>query len=222
MKRSIDASSDSTKKAKSSNDDVVQAQPELMPRIPAIPPEAPLSEAAKADLQRKYRFKYQKIPAKVYGSEDKKLWPEIASSVFKTQVDIHNNVHASHYIRGWFLEHDGLRAPPPKPPRSAYSVYYNEQKTLWCRTHGKWNQKRDSKKIGAMWKGLTEDVQQVYHTKRDNSVAQFKANDTFWKEEAEKWGLEKAKKHSGEDCDPEKLARNYGMSADQFYFYKWW
>jgi hypothetical protein len=77
-----------------------------------------------------------------------------------------------------------------------------------------------------MWKALSEDEQKAYHNKYDKIVAQCNVNDEFWQAEAEEWGKNKILKlkESGEESDPEKRVRlkmNH-LSADDFYYYKWW
>lgn len=243
MKRSINDAepveqpdSDSAKKQKvvsdNANDDndddddgTLQPQDNRMPKIPATPPEVPLTEEEQAEIKRKYSKSYQTIPKSVYRSKDYNLWPKIAYTVFRSQVNIHNSAYASDYIRHWFVEHEGLREPPPKAPRSAYAEYFRIKKHEWFLKHGKFTSK-DNKKIAAMWKALSEDEQKAYHNKYDKIVAQCNVNDEFWQAEAEEWGKNKILKlkESGEESDPEKRVRlkmNH-LSADDFYYYKWW
>lgn len=184
----------------------LQPQLHLMPITPALPPVVPLSVEEEADLKKKYRYKYQTPPNKVYKSKDYNLWPKVATNVFASQKTIHNPAYASEYIRYWFAEHHGLRAQPPKASRSAYATYYNDQKSGWCAKHGQWNQKRDSKKIGTLWKTLTDDERKVCETQFANSVAQHTVNTNFWHEEAVKWRFEKLQRlqAKGEELDPEK------------------
>lgn len=202
-------SDDLAKKQKVTNvDDEPQPQPQpqlhLMPLFPPIPPEAPPSSEEKPTTVNKQRRYVPK--SKVYSPKDYALWPALAVNIYRSQVNIRNTDYASDYIRYWYNEHQGLCTPPPKPPRSAYSIYFNEQKSAWFQTHGKWNMKKDSKKVGAMWKELSEDDKKVYHTKMDVERTQFNANNEFWHGKAVEWRLEKVQrlKASGEEFDPKK------------------
>lgn len=161
MKRSNDddepveqpADSESAKKQKVTNDNdddnnddgkvqqELQPQMDLMPKIPAIPPEVPLTEEEQAVIKRKYRHTWQTIPKTIYKSKDYNLWPKIAYTVFRNQVNIQNGAYASEYIRHWFTEHEGLREPPPKAPRSAYAEYFRIKKHEWFVEHGKFTSK---------------------------------------------------------------------------------
>jgi len=59
----------------------------------------------------------------------------------------------------------------------------------------------ESKKVGTMWKALSEDEQKVYYDQYDKIVAQYNVNNDFWEAEAEEWGkgkVLKLKKVEGE------------------------
>lgn len=208
------------------DNDAVRPQLDYMPKIAATPPAAPLTEEEELELKRKYRHAYKIPPPKTYRPRDYALWPQIATNVYRQQVNIRNHTHASAYIRVWFAEHAGLRAPPPKAPRSAYSVYFNKQKSVWAATHGTFSQAKDTKKIGAMWRALAEEDKRTWHDTYDRMVAQFNANDEFWQAEAEAWGEAKLKElqEKGEETDPERRmgSKLPGLSAENFYYYKWW
>ena len=77
-----------------------------------------------------------------------------------------------------------------------------------------------------MWKALDEDTQKTHQDDYDKIVAQYKANTDFWEAEAEEWGTNKMLKlkESGEETDPEKRvsSKMNHLSADDFYYYKWW
>ena len=77
-----------------------------------------------------------------------------------------------------------------------------------------------------MWKALDEDTLKTYQDDYDKIVAQYKANTDFWEAEAEEWGKNKMLKlkESGEETDPEKRvsSKMNHLSADDFYYYKWW
>ena len=90
-------------------------------------------------------------------------------------------------MRTWFAQYHGLRTPPPKAARSAYALYYNRQKTQWNDTHGKWNQKRDSKKCGMMWQQLPGTEKATYEHQHATSHAQYTINTEYWHAEAAKW-----------------------------------
>jgi len=209
-----------------SNAALIHPQLDLMPKISATPPEVPLTTEEKAQIKQKYRHAWQTPPPKVYKPKDYALWPQIAVNVLRQQINIQNHVYASDHMRHWFAEHAGLRAPPPKAPRSSYSVYYNRQKSLWGEKHGKWSQAKESKRVGAMWRALSERDKKECDDVFDKKVAQFDANDDFWQAEAEKWGKTKQMKlkENKEETDPERRVRLKlsGLSADDFYYYKWW
>lgn len=187
---SSNCSSDLAKKQKVTNDDEPQPQLHLMPINPSIPPEAD---------PKKQRLK-------VYSPKDCALWPKIAVTIFRSQVKIHNVDYASDYMRYWYNEHQGLRTPPPKPSRSAYAIFFGEQKSVWFQTHGKWDNKKDGKKIGAMWKVWSDHDKQVYHTRFDLEKSQYNTNNIFWHTAAAEWRLEKVRRleASGEEMDREK------------------
>ena len=209
---SSDNSSNHSKKQKVANDsDELQPQTHLMQFIPAIPPEAPpeaSSSTTAADPKRhKTLREYHNVAvAKVYSAKDYELWPTIAVNVYRAQINIRNRHYASDMIRYWFDEHQGLRTPPPKSPRSAYAMFFSEQKSVWFQKHGKWNNKKDGKKIGAMWKVLGEDEKKTYVVQYDEIVAQYDTNDEFWQNNVVEWRREKIKRleSNGEEMDPEK------------------
>jgi len=205
----IASSDDLSKKQKVTNDDAKpQPQLHLMPVTPATPPQAPLPSPTPVAPDGKLRLSYKMPKRKVYSSKDSALWQSIAVKVYRAQVNIHNVDYASDYMRYWYKEHQGLRTPPPKPPRSAYSIYFNEQKSLWCQTHSKWDIKKDTKKVGAMWKALSEDEKRQYHDRMEKARNQYNTNTDSWQTKAAEWRLEKAQrlKASGEELDPEKRA----------------
>ena len=167
---------------------LLEPQLELMPLIPAQPPTVPLTDEEEVELQKKYRYKYQTRPAPVYKSKDYALWPgKLPQAVFGSQKNIHNAVLASDYMRTWFAQYQGLRTPPPKAARSSYALYYNTQKTHWKDTHGKWNQKRDSKKIGVLWQNLAVADKAIYEHQYTRSHEQYTINTQYWHDEAAKW-----------------------------------
>ena len=132
-------------------------------------------------------------------------------------------------MRHWFTEHAGLRAPPPKAPRSAYSVYYNNEKSQWAEKHGKWSQAKDSKKVGAMWNSMNEEDKKEWYEKYDQMVEQFNINNKYWEGEANEWGKTKQamlKESENEETDPDRRVKlklkSDLVSADNFYYYKWW
>ena len=123
------------------DDGKLQPQLDLMPKIPSTPPTVPLTQAEQDELKRKYRHTWQTIPPPVYRSKDYNLWPKIAYTIYRSQVNIHNSSYASNYCRFWFAEHEGLREPPPKPPRSAYAEFFRVKKHEWFLEHGKFTSK---------------------------------------------------------------------------------
>jgi len=220
--------SDDDEKLQPQLDDVEKLQPQLdlMPKLPATPPEVPLTEEKQAELKQKYRHSYQTIPPKVYKAKDYALWPQIPVNVFRQQVNIQSHKHAAEYMRHWFAEHEGLRMPPPKAPRASYAEYYRLKKSEMFKKNGKFSTSKDGKKIGAAWKAMSEEDKQVYHDIYDKMVAQFNTNHKFWQADSEEWGKAKQQKlkENGEETDPEKRVRLKlrGLSADDFYYYKWW
>ena len=205
------AKHDDSKKQKATSDDAApQLQPQLhlMSVTPPAPPEAPPPASTPGGPDDRRRLSYKLPKRKVYAAKDYSQWPTIAYSIYRAQVNIHNVDHASDYMRYWYKEHQGLRTPPPRPPRSAYSIFFNEQKSLWCQTHAKWNMKKDTKKVGAMWRALSEDEQRPYHDRLDAARTQYTTNDEYWQTEAAEWRLKKDQclKASGEELDPEKRA----------------
>lgn len=137
-------SGESTKKQKVNDDEEeeeLQPQLDLMPKIPAIPQVVPLTEEEQAELKRKYRHTWQTVPKPTYRSKDYNLWPKVAFTVYRSQVNIQNSGYASEYIRHWFTEHAGLREPPPKAPRSAYSEYHRIKKREMFEENGKFTTK---------------------------------------------------------------------------------
>jgi hypothetical protein len=223
MKRSIGNNGDSSSSSSSNNNNNNQSkkqkvannnnqepepQPHLMPCIPAVPPVAPPPQASAADSKRpKTLREYHNISvAKVYAAKDYELWPTIAVNVYRAQINIHNRQYASDMIRYWFDEHQGLRTPPPKSPRSAYTMFFSEQKSWWFQQHGKWNNKKDGKKIGALWKELGKDEKNTYQVQYDKVVAQYDTNEAYWQNQVVEWRREKLNRleSSGEEMNPEK------------------
>jgi len=216
MKRTSSGSNDDdpSKKQKvaknetSSTDDEPQPQTHLMPFIPAIPPVAPppTASSSSSETQTKKRPKtlreyHNMAPlAKVYSAKDYELWPTIAVNVYRAQINIHNRTYASDMIRYWFDEHQGLRTPPPSPPRSSYVMFFTKQKSLAA------GKKCNAKSIGALWKVLGEDEKTMYGVQYEKVCAQHAANEEYWENHVCEWRIEKELRliNSGVEMDSEK------------------
>jgi len=115
-------------------------------------------------------------------------------------------------MRWWFENHEGKPARVPKIPKSAYTLYYTEQKHSIFLSAGKFHQKKDGKKIGAAWKLLAEEDKQPYIDKFASLKAQREEHEEWWDEKIAKWRENRRERlrSEGVELDLQKR-RNAGL-----------
>ena len=85
----------------------------------------------------------------------------------------------------------GMMVPAKKPARSAYSLFFNEQKSILAKKNGKWNNKKDGKKVGGMWKVLDDAGKQKYFDDYELRQDTYGKQVEHWEKETRKWREEK-------------------------------
>mmetsp|Transcript_2820 Transcript_2820/g.5452 ORF Transcript_2820/g.5452 Transcript_2820/m.5452 type:complete len:238 (+) Transcript_2820:67-780(+) len=184
----------------------VPAMEARMPPCPKVPPVASTECKVKRDGGWRWASRHGMDPPKpIYGPKDTVLWPEEATDIFRATKINQDPQYASRYMRWWFENHEGMPGRVPKISRSAYSLYYAAQKGVIFHSAGKFNQKKDGKKIAAAWKVLGEEEKQPYMDKIATLRALHKANEEWWNEELEAWRDKRiVRLRSGAELDPLK------------------
>jgi hypothetical protein len=75
-------------------------------------------------------------------------------------------------MRWWFAAHEAMPVKPPEAPRSAYWMYVIEQKRVTFESCGKWDHKKDTKRIGAAWKALDTAIVAGYEQRFEEKCAE--------------------------------------------------
>ena len=70
-------------------------------------------------------------------------------------------------------------------------MYYKEKKQEIFLKNGKFEQKRDGRRIGTRWKGLGEEEQRPYHQQFAGLKEQKEVNEKWWEERIAKWREER-------------------------------
>ena len=107
-------------------------------------------------------------------------------------------------MRWWFAEHEGLPVKPPEGPRSAYFMYCVEQKRVTFEKNGKWDQKKDTKKIGAAWQTLEADVKGGYESRYEQCCDKVEAQHDEYDKALEQWRQQRAVRLATEVTDPQE------------------
>ncbi|KAL9178824.1 hypothetical protein ACHAXT_003955 [Thalassiosira profunda] len=92
----------------------------------------------------------------------------------------------------------------PKIPRSGYALYYAQQKRAIFEEAGKWNNKKDGKRIGQAWKALSKEEQQPYEEEIAILREQKEANEEWYDDRLEAWRKERRERlaKEGAELDP--------------------
>ena len=159
--------------------------------IPGVPPRAPKDKEKQNKKVLTIAERHGFGGPDVYCAADYFIWPEVAMKTYRAQVNIQNRNYASQYMLYWFEEHKGMMVPAKKPARSAYSLFFNEQKSILAKKNGKWNNKKDGKKVGGMWKVLDDAGKQKYFDDYELRQDTYGKQVEHWEKETRKWREEK-------------------------------
>eukprot|EP00729_Bicosta_minor_P009737 gene9737-6201_t len=165
-------------------------QLELMPPTPGVPPIAP-QDPKELSVSDQERLKNGiALPDRDFGSADTKLWTKVQADIFRSKKVLKNMRWASGYMRWWFKQHEGMPNQPPKAPISAYALWFTREKSQHAAEGGKWNNKKDGKRLGIKWKTLqTEEDPVVAAVTAEHAVlkAQYQANEDMFYNLLEAW-----------------------------------
>lgn len=123
-------------------------QMELMRPCPMVPPRASGTRTISLMREKELLKQGMQLPLTDFGSKDLKLWSKSQGNLFRAKSKCQNKTFASAFMRWWFKEHHGMPCNLPPRPRSAYSLFFSNKK--------KEMPKVKAKKLGAMWKALSD------------------------------------------------------------------
>jgi len=177
--------------------------------IPAVPPRGLPKDQPKRKLgicEQQARGFGIKPKVSDFGPADTALWPATPAEIYRARSKVNDRSEASSYMRWWFTAHEGMPVKPPEPPRSAFWMYTVEQKRVTFEKCGKWDQKKDTKRIGAAWKALAAEVMAGYVARFEEKCAEMEAQHDAYDETLAEWRKLKSAKlrDSGEPTNNEE------------------
>jgi len=109
-------------------------------------------------------------------------------------------------MRWWFAAHENMPVKPTEAPRSAYWMYVVEQKRVTFENCGKWDQKKDTKRIGAQWKALSAEITAGYDSRFEEKCDEAEAAQDLYDATLLEWRRQKSAKleDSGEPTNNEE------------------
>jgi len=130
-----------------------------------------------------------KLPQRDLTTEDTKHppWTNLSRNLYKEKKNLFNNSYASKWMRWWFEEHQGMPEVPDNPKRSGYMIYAHEKLT---ELNG-FNNKKITRKVGAMWKQESEELKSIYVKQNNEQREDYEKLCIAYEEALEIWKKKK-------------------------------